>query len=80
MLSNSQLGKSYKQILAISSKHFSQMSAVSAPYRVKQKNLAKFSDTCSVMAVGLRIGSPRLVGRRKAGNSNRQELFLRHPV
>ena len=39
-------------------------------YRVEQKNLAKFSDTCSVRAHGLCIGSPRLVGGRKAGNSN----------
>ena len=33
-----------------------------------KKNLAKFSDTCSVRADGLRIGSPRLVSGRKAGN------------
>ena len=44
-------------------------------YRVEQKNLAKFSDTCSVRADGLCIGSPRLVGGRKAGNSNMQEFF-----
>ena len=31
-----------------------------------KKNLAKFSDTCSVRADGLCIGSPRLVGGRKA--------------
>ena len=40
-----------------------------------KKNLAKFSDTCSVRADGLCIGSPRLVGGRKAGNSNMQEFF-----
>ena len=44
-------------------------------YRVEQKKLAKFSDTCSVRADGLCIGSPRLVGGRKAGNSNMQDLF-----
>ena len=44
-------------------------------YRVEQKNIAKFSDTCSVRADGLCIGSPRLVGGRKAGNSNMQEFF-----
>ena len=38
-------------------------------------NLAKFSDTCSVRADGLCIGSPRLVGGRKVGNSNMQEFF-----
>ena len=47
-----------------------------AKYRVEQKNLAKFSDTCSIRADGLCIGSPRLVGRRKAGNSNVQDFFL----
>ena len=47
----------------------------SVRYRVEQKNLAKFSDTCSVRADGLCIGSPRLVGGRKAGNSNVQEFF-----
>ena len=41
-------------------------------YRVGQKKLAKFSDTCSVK---LYIGCPRLVGGRKAGNSNVHELF-----
>ena len=41
-----------------------------------KKNLAKFSDTCSVRADGLCIGSPRLVGGRKAGNSNLQEFFF----
>ena len=45
-------------------------------YRVEQKkNLAKFSDTCSVRADGLCIGSPRLVGGKKAGNLNMQEFF-----
>ena len=40
-----------------------------------KKSLAKFSDTCSIRANGLCIGSPRLVGRRKAGNSNIQGFF-----
>ena len=45
-------------------------------YRVEQKkNLAKFSDTCSVRADGLCIGSPRLVGGKNAGNLNLQEFF-----
>ena len=44
-------------------------------YRVEQKNLAKFSDTCSVRADGLCIGNSRLVRGRKAGNSNMQDLF-----
>ena len=46
-------------------------------YRFEQKSLAKFSDTCSVRDDGLCmcIGSPRLVGGRKAGNSNMQEFF-----
>ena len=48
-------------------------------YRVEQKNLANFSDTCSVRANGLSIGSPRLVGGRKAGNSNMQEFFCTPP-
>ena len=38
-----------------------------ATCRVEGKNLAKFRDTCSVRADGLCIGSPRLVGGRKAG-------------
>ena len=42
--------------------------------KVPTKNLAKFSDTCSVRANGLCIGSPRLVDGRKAGNSNMQEF------
>ena len=47
-----------------------------AKYRVEQKKtLAKFSDTCSVTADWLCIGSPRLVGGRKAENSNMQEFF-----
>ena len=45
------------------------------PNRVEQKNVANFSDTCSVRADGLCIGSLRLVGLRKAGNSNIQEFF-----
>ena len=46
-------------------------------YRVEQKNLAKFSDPCSVRADGQCLGSPRLVGGRKVGNSNRvQGTFL----
>ena len=44
-------------------------------YRVEQKNLAKFSDTCSVRADGLCIGSPRSVVGWKAGNSNMQDFF-----
>ena len=39
------------------------------------KNLAKFSDRCSVKADGLCIGSPRLVGGRKVENSNKQDFF-----
>ena len=46
----------------------------------RAKNLAKLSDTCSVRADGLCIGCPRLVGRKKAGNSNRLEFFLHHAV
>ena len=42
-------------------------------YRVEQKNLAKFSDTCPSG-----IGSPRLVGGREAGNSNMQEFSENH--
>ena len=42
---------------------------------LSKKVPAKFSDTCSVRADGLCIGSPRLVGGRKAGNSNVQEFF-----
>ena len=44
-------------------------------YSVEKKNQVKFSDTCSVMADGLCTGCPRLVGRRKAANSNRLEFF-----
>ena len=45
-------------------------------FRVKQKkNLAEFNDTHSVRADWLCISSPRLVGGRKAGNSNMQEFF-----
>ena len=39
------------------------------------KTLAKFGEGSSVMADGLCIGYPRLVGRRKAENSNMQQLF-----
>ena len=42
---------------------------------LSKKVHAKFSDTCSVRADGLCIGSPRLVGGRKLGNSNMQEFF-----
>ena len=45
-----------------------------------KKNLAMFSDNCSVRADGLCIGSPRLVGGWKVGNSDMQELFLHHTV
>ena len=44
-------------------------------HRVEPKNLAKSSDMCSVRADGLCIGGPRLVGGRKAGNSNKQDFF-----
>ena len=40
-----------------------------------KKNLATFSDIGSVRADVLCMGSPRPVGRRKAGNSNVQEFF-----
>ena len=40
-------------------------------YRVEWKR--SFEEGSSVMAHGLCIGSPRLVGRRKAGNSNMQD-------
>ena len=45
-----------------------------------KKNPAKFSDKCSVMAVGLCIGCLKLVGRRTAENFNMQEIFFIHPV
>ena len=45
-----------------------------------KKNLAKFSDSCSIRADGLCIGSPRLVGGRKAGYSNMQDFFLHQAV
>ena len=35
---------------------------------------AKFSDTCSIRADGLYIGCPKLVGSRKAANSNMQKF------
>ena len=41
----------------------------------RAKNLVKFSDACSIRAYGLCIGGPRLLGGRKAGNSNKQEFF-----
>ena len=45
-------------------------------YGVEQKKtIAKFCNTCSVRADGLCISSPRLVGGRKAGNSNMQDFF-----
>ena len=44
-------------------------------YMVELKNLAKFSDTCSVGADGLCIGSPMLVVGRRAGNSKTKEFF-----
>ena len=43
--------------------------------QVQAENLAKCSDNCSIKADGLCIGSPRLVGGRKVGNSNMQEFF-----
>ena len=42
---------------------------------MSKKNLAKLSDTCFIRADGLCIRSPRLVGGRKARNSNMQEFF-----
>ena len=44
-------------------------------FRVEQKNLAKSSDTCSVRADVLCIGSPRLVGGRKAGKIKHARIF-----
>ena len=49
-------------------------------YRVEQKNPAKFGDTCSVRADGLCIGSPRLVGRERAGTFKHAGIFLHDPV
>ena len=49
-------------------------------YRVVRKNLAKFSDTCSVRADGLYIGSPRIVGGRKAGKFKHAKKNLHHTV
>ena len=40
-----------------------------------KKNLAKFNDTFSVRADGPCIGCPKLVGGRKAGNSNMLDFF-----
>ena len=45
-----------------------------------KKNLAKFGDTCFVRADWLCMGCPRLVGGRRAGNSNMKEFFLHHAV
>ena len=39
------------------------------------ENLAKFGEGHSIMALRLCIGCPRLVGGRKAGNSNMQKFF-----
>ena len=49
-------------------------------YRVEQKTLAKFSDACSVRADRLCIGSPRLVGGRKAGKFKHARIFSHHAV
>ena len=47
----------------------------------KKKVSAKFGEGSSVMAVGLCIGCPRLVGRGKTGKfSHKGFSFLRHPV
>ena len=45
-------------------------------HHLSGKIQGRASDTCSVRADGLCIGSPRLVGGRKAGNSNMQDFFL----
>ena len=42
---------------------------------LSKKVPAKFSDPCYIRADGLCIGCPKLVGSRKAGYSNMQELF-----
>ena len=47
---------------------------------MSKKNLAMFNDTCSVGADGLCIGSPRLVGGRKVGNSNMAKKNFHHAV
>ena len=44
-------------------------------YMVALKNLAKLGEGCFVMAGGLCIGCPGLVGRRKVGNLNMHEFF-----
>ena len=49
-------------------------------YKKQAKNLAKFSDTRSVRADALYIGIPKLVGGRKAGNSNMQKKIWHHAV
>ena len=51
-----------------------------AYYRVEQKNLAKFSDTCSVRADGLCVGSPRLVNGREGGKFKHARIFWHHAV
>ena len=58
--------------------HLSQLLIRSARTKLQgqaKKNLAKFSDICSVRADGLCIGSTRSVGGRMAEISNMQELF-----
>ena len=56
--------------------HFQQPPhAATCLYRVEQKNLAKFSDTCSVRAEGLCIGCIGQWAERGRENSNMQEFF-----
>ena len=50
------------------------------PTGSREKNLAEFHDTRSARADGFCMGSPRLVGGRKAGYSNMQEFLLHHNV
>ena len=45
-------------------------------YRVEEKNLAKFSDTFSVRADGLCIGSPRLVGGGEGGKFKQARVYF----
>ena len=42
---------------------------------MEKKDPAKFDEGSSVVAVGLCIGSPRLVGKRKSRISNKHENF-----
>ena len=49
-------------------------------YRVEQKNLAKFSDTCSVRADGLCIGCLGHWAERGREDSNVHEFFLHDSV